>query len=93
MEKIGLNLLFITESNHFNWWAELWALDLLAETGHYKPKFLLRTLHYALFNSHLIYACQIWRLKETMIRELLQLQNKAMRITNFKPNAGPNHES
>ena len=35
---------------------------------------------------HLKYACQIWVHKETMVRKLLQLQNKAMRVTNFKAN-------
>ena len=52
-------------------------------------KFPLRTLYYALFNSHLIYACQIWGQKETMVRKLLQLQNQAMRIINFEPTDHP----
>ena len=50
---------------------------------HYIPKCLLRTLYYALFNSHLIDACQIWEQKETMVRKLFQLQNKVIRIFNF----------
>lgn len=29
---------------------------------------------------------QIYKKKETMIRKLLQLQNKTMRISSFKPN-------
>ena len=49
------------------------AIDLFAKICHYIPKFLLRTLYYAFFNSHLVYACQIWGQKETMIRKLLQL--------------------
>ena len=32
---------------------------------------------------------QIWRQKETMVRKLLQLQNKTIRIINFKPNDHP----
>lgn len=40
-------------------------------------------LYYALY-LHLIYACQIWGLKETLVRKLLQLQNKAMRVIKFK---------
>ena len=61
------------------------AVGLLSKIRHYVPKFLLRTLYYALFNSHLIYACQIWGQKETITRKLLHIQNKALRIINFKP--------
>ena len=39
-----------------------------------------------MFNSQ---NCQIWGQKETMVGKLLQLQNKAMRIINFKPNDHP----
>ena len=56
---------------------------------HYVPKFLQRTLYYAALNSHLMYFCQMWRHNETIVRKILQLQNKAMRITNFKPNDYP----
>ena len=43
------------------------AIDLLAKICHYIPKFILKTLYYALFNSHLIYVCQIWGQKETNV--------------------------
>ena len=36
------------------------AVGLLSKIKHYTAKSLLRTIYYALFNSHLIYACQIW---------------------------------
>ena len=65
------------------------AIILLAKIRHYIPKFLPRTLYYTLFNSHLIYPCQIWRQKETMVIKLLQLQNKAIKIINFKTNDHP----
>ena len=61
------------------------AIGLLSKIRHYVPKFLLRTIYYALFNSHLIYACQVWGQKETIVRKLLTIQNKALRIINFKP--------
>ena len=35
-------------------------IGLLAKIRHYTPKYLLRIIHYSLFNSHLIYASQIW---------------------------------
>ena len=34
----------------------------------------------------------MWRQKETMVRKLLQLQNKAMTIINFKTNDHPADE-
>ena len=36
-----------------------------------------------------MYFCQMWRHNGTIVRKILQLQNKAMRITNFKPNDYP----
>ena len=36
------------------------AIGLLAKVRHYIPKYLLKVLYYSLFNSHLIYASQIW---------------------------------
>ena len=38
-----------------------------------------------MFHSHLIY-CQIWGQNNTILRKLKPLQNKAMRIINFKNN-------
>ena len=61
------------------------AIGLLSKIRHYVPKFLLRTLYFTLFNSHLIYACQIWGQNEIVVRRLQPLQNKALRIINFKP--------
>ena len=50
----------------------------------YVPKFLLKTVYYTLFNSHLIYACQIWRQDPISLRKISVLQNKAIPIINFK---------
>ena len=36
------------------------SIGLLSKIRHYIPKHLLRKLYYSLFNSHLIYACEIW---------------------------------
>ena len=36
------------------------AIGLLSKVRHYTPKLLLKTIYYPLFNSHLIYASQIW---------------------------------
>ena len=39
-----------------------------------------------MFHSHLIYSCQIWGQNNTILRKLESLQNKALRIINFKNN-------
>ena len=39
-----------------------------------------------MFHSHVIYSCQIWAQNNTILRKLEPLQNKAMRIINFKNN-------
>ena len=40
------------------------AIGLLSKVRHYTPKLLLKTIYYSLFDSHLIYASQIWRSKQ-----------------------------
>ena len=58
---------------------------LLSKIGYYVRFPLLRTLHYALFDSHLRYGCQIWGQKHSQTVETIeQTQNKALRILNFK---------
>ena len=50
------------------------AVGLLAKICHYTPKFLLKTIYYSLFNSHLIYACQIWEQTKTdLFKEIEKL--------------------
>ena len=60
------------------------AIGLLSKIRHYVPKFLLRTIYFMLFNSHLISACQVWGQDPLYLRRLSILQNKALRIINFK---------
>ena len=63
------------------------SIALLSKTRHHVPKHLLGTLYYSLFNSHLIYACEIWGQNQTnqLFKRLLLLQEKAIRIINFQP--------
>ena len=66
------------------------AIGLLAKIQHYMPKYLLKTIYYSLFNSHLIYASQIWgQSKSDHFRKLVKLQEKALTIINFLPDATP----
>ena len=65
------------------------ALGLLAKIRHYLPKSLLKTICFSFFNSHLIYACQIWGQREDLINKISAIQDKAIRIINFKPKNYP----
>ena len=57
---------------------------LLSKIRHVKFS-LLRTIYYALFDSHLRYGCQIWgQRRNEYIESILKIQNKAIRILNFK---------
>ena len=61
------------------------AIGLLSKIRHYVPKWLLNTIYFSLFNSHLIYGCEIWGQRETQLfRNIQELQDKAIRIINFK---------
>ena len=61
------------------------AYCLLSEIRYYIKFPLLRTLYYALFDSHLRYCCQIWEQKQSPTAETSErTQNKALRILNFK---------
>ena len=66
------------------------AIDLLAKIRHYTPKYLLKTIYYSLFNSHLIYASQIWQQsKSDHFRKLVELQDKALRVISFLLDTAP----
>ena len=59
---------------------------MLSKIRHYTPKSLLKTIYFSLFNSHLIYACQIWGQSKTkLFQEIEKLQDKAICIISFLP--------
>ena len=60
------------------------AIGILCKIQHYVPNFLPKTIYYSLFNSHLIYACQVCGQNKKYLEKLSTLQNKAIRILNFK---------
>ena len=60
------------------------AIGILSKIRHYIPKFVLNTLYYTMFHSHLIYSSEIWGQNSTILRKLEPLQNKALKIINFK---------
>ena len=65
------------------------AIGLLYKIRHYLSKFLLETLYYTIFHSHLKYTCQIWRQRFNTLTKMQPLQDKALRVMNFKAN---NHD-
>ena len=44
------------------------AFGILSKIRHYVPKFLLKTIYYSIFNSHLIYACQVCSQNENFLK-------------------------
>ena len=62
------------------------SVGLLSSIRHYVPKHLLRTICFSIFNSHLIYACEIWGPSQNSqnFKKLLKLQEKALQIINFQ---------
>ena len=60
------------------------ANGMLCKARHYVQKDDLRTLYFAIFSSHLIYASQIWgQVTNTFNRKIFKLQNRALRIISF----------
>ena len=52
------------------------SIGLLSKIRHYVPKHLLKTIYYSIFNSHLIYAGEIWGQEQNSIlfKNLIKLQ-------------------
>ena len=65
---------------------------LLSRIRHYVPKFLLRTIYFSIFNSHLIYTSQVWGQKENTIKKLSEIQDKVICIISFKDKNYPRNE-
>ena len=67
------------------------SVGLFSKVRYYVPKYLLRTIYHSIFNSHSIYAGEIWGQNQTncYFKKLLHLQEKALRIINFKPQTSP----
>ena len=59
------------------------AIGILSKIRHYVPIFLLKTIYYSLFNSYLIYACQVWGQNKKYLEKLSTRQDKAIRIINI----------
>ena len=69
------------------------ANGILCKARHYVSNDELRSLYFALFSSHLIYASQIWgQVTNTFNKNIFKLQNRALRIitfSDFNANSNP----
>ena len=82
---------------HLNWQPHIDSLvtklsraaGLLSKTRYYVPKYLLRTIFFSIFNSHMIYTCQTWEQNKSKIKKISELQEKAIRMINFNQKSYP----
>ena len=66
--------------------------DMLYKVRDFVNANILKSIYYALFESHINYACIIWGQNINTINRLYILQKKALRINNFKernPHSSP----
>ena len=93
IKYLGINLdEHLTWSNHINILASKLsrANGILSKIRHFVPYKCLLTIYYALFNSHLTFGSQVWcQGTNENIKRITALQNKAIRIINFKPRNYP----
>ena len=64
------------------------SIGSLSKIRHYAPKFILKTIYYSIFNSHLIYGCEVWGQNQNnvLVHRLQKLQEKAVCLINFETN-------
>ena len=66
------------------------AIDLLSKVPHFTSEHLIKTMHYSLINSHLIYGCQVQgKYQGTELKKTEKLQEKAIRLIKFLPSNAP----
>ena len=78
-------------NQHFNWQPHIDSLvtklsrtaGLLPKIRYHVSKYLLRIIYFSVFNSHMIYTCQIWGQNKGKINKISELQDKAIKIINF----------
>ena len=61
----------------------------ICKIKHHVPKCLPKALYYTILHSHLIYVCPMWGQSLNTLTKVQSLQNKALRVINFKAN---NHD-
>ena len=82
--KIDTNLTWQHHINDFSTKLNR-ANALLFEIRKYVSTKILRSIYFAIFDSHLSYCCLVWAQNFSSIKRILILQKKAVRIINFQP--------
>ncbi|XP_057305356.1 uncharacterized protein LOC130642284 [Hydractinia symbiolongicarpus] len=92
------NFAWITLDKHLKWHIHIdnlkvklsRSIGILSKIRHYVSYNILTNIYHAIFSSHLTYGCQIWgHNKSTYLNRIISLQNKAIKIMNFKPANSP----
>ena len=65
------------------------AVGMLAKIRYYVDHKTLQMIYYGIFSSILHYGSQIWGQSDQSISKMEKLQNKAIRVINFKPKRSP----
>ena len=60
------------------------ANGMLSKVRHYVPTEELKSIYHSIFSSHMIYGCQIWGQASQNVQNIQKLQDRAMRIIDFK---------
>ena len=61
------------------------AVGMLTKIRHYINEKTLSMVYHGIFSSLLLYGSQIWGQSNQLVSKMEKLQNKALRIINFKP--------
>ena len=98
-QSVQVRYLGLILQDDFHWDAHLTKIEeklsrsigLLSKIRHYVPIHFLWTVYYSIFNSHLIYACEIWGQNHSNLRftKLTKLQNKTLKVINFQSSDSP----
>ena len=90
----SIKYLGVIIDENLNWCQHIKALSIklrrangaLSKLRHYVPNYILISVYYAIFASHMRYGCQVWGQNQTTItRRILLLQKSAIRIISFAP--------
>ena len=59
------------------------ATGMLAKIRHYVPTNTLLNIYYSIFQSNLIYGCQVWGQNANALKRVSTIQNRALRVIYF----------
>ena len=79
--------------SHLNWHPQTMVLSsklsrangMLAKVRYYVEPGTLQMIYYGIFSSIMMYGSQVWGQNNGIVKKIQVLQNKALRIMNFKP--------